>query len=237
MTPAPARLPFGRLASWLITSVVLGWLVVYNVLRFGGADPGRSAGRAFLIGAAVGLVVFGLAVFVRGRLASAGRIRPRAPLAIPESDRLADDQRSAMRAATPFLALLASVGVGMGVFLAARWLLESPEERSGTVLLLAAWNLLVGGWLSDEYVRLRRLEAEGLDAVGLGAVVTAVLASVGLARDIAPAGQIGVIILAGVTAVLVYVAVWRLSRRGGVLVSAVAAALVAVAALAIPLTL
>ena len=200
--------------SWLISALLLGWLIVYNILRFAGGAPSEVAAQALLGGIALGLVGFGALLLARRQLARSGRLTPRGPAVVPEPDRLSDDQRNALRAAGPFVALLAAAGVGMGVFLGALWIQDSPEDRAATMLILALWNLLIGAWLSDEYVRMRRFEGEGMDAVGLGGIVTAVLASVGLARDMAALGQLALIVLAAATAALAYFAFWRLTGAG-----------------------
>ena len=75
----------------------------------------------------------------------------------------------------------ASIGGGLAGHRLAR-------PRHGTALL-AAWNLLVGLWLGDEAIRLRRGEAEGIESIVLGCALTAVLAGVGLSRDLAAPGR------------------------------------------------
>ena len=55
----------GRLISWFITAVLVGWVVVYNVVRVAGSTPADAALPSFLIGAAIGIVVLVIAVFVR----------------------------------------------------------------------------------------------------------------------------------------------------------------------------
>jgi len=232
---APNWPPVSRIVSWLVTALVLGWLIVYNVLRFAGGAPSEVASQSFLGGIVVGLVGFGAALLVYRQLARSGRLRSSGPVVVPEPDQLADDQRSALKIAGPFVAILAAAGVGMGVFLGAQWLQDSPDERATTMLILALWNLLIGAWLSDEYVHMRRLEGEGLDAVGLGALITAVLASVGLARDMAPLGQLVLIVISAVAAVTVYFAVWRLTRRGPVPWMAMVSVVIGIAAIVLPL--
>jgi hypothetical protein len=234
MAGAPLWPPVSRILSWLAMAIVIGWLIVYNALRLNGGAPREVAGESFIGGVLLGIAGFAVALLVYRQLAKSGRLKQRSPVVVPEPEQLAPDQRSALKTAAPFVALLAAAGVGMGVFLGARWLQDSPDDRATTMIVLAAWNLLVGVWLSDEYVHLRRLEAEGLDAVGLGAMITAVLASVGLARDMAPIGQVGLVVIAGITAVLVYFAVWRLTRRGGLPWSAIIAGAIGTGALVIP---
>jgi hypothetical protein len=232
---APNWPPVSRIISWLVTALVLGWLIVYNALRFAGGAPSEVAGQSFIGGIVVGLLGFGGALLLHRQLARSGRLKPRGPALVPGPDQLADDQRSALKIAGPFVAVLAAAGVGMGVYLGAQWLKDSPDERATTMLILALWNLLIGAWLSDEYVHMRRLEGEGLDAVGLGALVTAVLASVGLARDMAALGQLALIVIAAVAAASVYLAAWRLTRRGAVPWMAIVAVVIGIASIVLPL--
>ena len=101
------------------------------------------------------------------------------------------------------LAVLAVAAVAMGVWIGADWLGTDSADRGYGTALLAAWNLLVGLWMGDEAIRLRRGEAEGIDSIVLGCSLTAVLAGVGISRDLAVPGQVGLIILAGVSGALV----------------------------------
>ena len=61
---------------------------------------------------------------------------------------------------------------------------------SATVLILTAWNVLAGLWLGDEAIRSRRGEVDGLDSVVLGCLLTAVLAAVGISRDLLEPAQV-----------------------------------------------
>ena len=84
------------------------------------------------------------------------------------------------------------------LYLAVNWLGTDSGSRGYGTGLLAAWNLLVGLWLGDEAIRLRRSEAEGIESIVLGCTLTAILAGVGISRDLAVPGQVVLIILAGV---------------------------------------
>src|SRR5262249_60933227 len=66
--PAPAS---GYL-SWLITSVLAGWFVVYNIMRIRGDSPRGAALVSLAIGAAAGVVVFAIGLGGRRRLGAAG---------------------------------------------------------------------------------------------------------------------------------------------------------------------
>ena len=41
--PRRARLNPGRLFSWVLSAVLIGWVVVYNVMRVGGGTPAGVA--------------------------------------------------------------------------------------------------------------------------------------------------------------------------------------------------
>jgi hypothetical protein len=146
-------------------------------------------------------------------------------------------QRDALALAWPALAALAGAALVMGAYLGLDWLGDEPGGRATTTLILAAWNLLVGLWLGDEALRLRRGEAEGIESLVLGCTLTAVLAGVGLSRSLASPGQIVLIGLAGLAGCLVSIAVWRLRGARGLPVGAAGILLVAALSLILPLAL
>ena len=63
--PSP---PVSRLLYWLAGCVVVGWLVVYNVLRIDGSSPSEAAWPSLAAGAVAGVAVFGAGLAVRRRL-------------------------------------------------------------------------------------------------------------------------------------------------------------------------
>ncbi len=134
--------------------------------------------------------------------------------------------------AWPALGALAVVALAVGAYLAVDWF--SSDARPLTTLILAAWNILVGLWIGDEALRLRRDEAEGIESLPLGCGLTAILAAVGLSRDLVSGGQLVLIVLAGVAGVLAGLAIWRLQGARGLPVSAIGTGLVAVLALVLP---
>jgi hypothetical protein len=71
----------------------------------------------------------------------------------------------------------------------------------------------------------------------LGCALTAVLAGVGLSRDLTEAAQVVLIALSGVAGVLCGILAWRLQDSHGLPLSAIAIALVAALSLILPLTL
>lgn len=226
-------IPLSRAAGWFVAALAVGWLIVYNVLRLTGGAPAEVALVAAVVGGLIGLVAFVvLMLVIRHHLAHGGQL-DHGPPPVPSAAEIPGHTRDLMSATAWVLAALAALAVGMGVFLAASWYQDAPD-RAQTTIILAAWNLLIGVWLADEYVHLRRFEGEGLDSVALGCLVTAVLAAVGLSREMAEVGQIGLIVLGGMGAVLCHLVLWRFTRRA-VPWSALIAGAVAALALVLPL--
>ncbi len=120
---------------------------------------------------------------------------------------------------------------------AADWFSADAGDRPKTTIILALWNVLVGLWLGDEAMRLRRGEPDGIESIVLGCSLTAVLAGVGYSRDLARPGQVALIILTAVAGALVAVAVWRLQGARGFPVSAVGVVIVAALSLILPIVL
>ncbi len=207
--------PASRLLSWLTGSVVAGWLVVYNLLRISGSNPSDAALPALIVGAIAGALVFGAGLLVVRRLAAAGRVVAPGPVEIPSPSQMEPAQRDALSLAWAPLGALAVAALALGVFLAADWFGAEAGGRATTTLILAAWNVLVGLWLGDESLRLRRGEPDGIESIALGCGLTAILAGVGLSRDLARPGQVVLIVLAGVAGALVSLAVWRLRGARG----------------------
>lgn len=228
------RTPLPRLAGWLIACALVGWLVVYNVMRIDGSSPASAAAPALIIGVILGAVVFAAGLLVLRRLTRSGRVLRPEPTEIPSASEMDDVQRRSLTLAWPALGALAVVALAVGAYLGADWFTSDPGDRALTTLILAAWNILVGLWIGDEALRLRRDEAEGIESLPLGCGLTAILAAVGFSRDLVTGGQLVLIVLAGVAGVLAGLAIWRLQGSRGLPVSAAGTALVAVLALVLP---
>jgi hypothetical protein len=217
-----------------VACLLVGWLVVYNLLRINGDSPEQAALPSLGIGVACGLAVFGLGMLAVRRLHASGRRLRVPPAEIPPPSAMDHAQRDAVRLAWPPLGLLAVVAIALGVWIGADWLSADPGDRGYGTALLAAWNLLVGLWMGDEAIRLRRGEAEGIESIVLGCTLTAVLAGVGISRDLAVPGQVALIILAGVAGALVGLAVWRFHGARGVPAGSIGVLGVAALALVLP---
>lgn len=233
----PATPPLSRLLSWLVGCVLAGWLVVYNAMRVTGSNPSDAALPSLLIGAVAGGAVFGLGLLLIRRLAAAGRVVSPGAVDIPAPAQMQQAQRDALGLAWPALAALAAVALLVGVLLGADWYSEDAGSRPTTTLILAAWNVLVGLWLGDEALRLRRLDPDGIESIVLGCGLTAVLAGVGLSRDLLPPGQVVLIVLAGIAGCLVGLAVWRLRGARGLPVGVIGVVMVAALSLILPAAL
>lgn len=233
----PHGSPISRTLSWLVGCVVVCWLVAYNILRISGSSPSDAAWPALIVGGGAGLAVFALGLLAVRRLAASGRVVRAGPVAIPSPSEMDPAQRDAVRLAWAPLAALALAALGVGAFLAAEWFSDDVGPRAKTTIILAAWNVLVGLWLGDEAVRLRRGEADGIESIGLGCILTAVLAGVGLSRQLAEAGQVVLIALTAVAGALVALAVWRLQGARGLPLGAFAIVVVSALSLILPLTL
>ncbi len=226
-----------RTLSWLIGSVAVGWLVVYNAMRLAGSNPADAAWPSLAIGAVVGLAAFGAGLLFVRRRAAAGHPVRRGPIEIPSPSEFDAGQRRMVDIAWPALGVLAAAALVMGVYLGADWLGTDPDDRATTTIILAAWNVLVGLWLGDEVMRMRRGEADGVESIVLGCALTAVLAGVGLSRELAETGQVVLIVLAGVAGTLCGLAAWRLQGGRGVPVAAIGVAAVAALSLILPIAL
>jgi hypothetical protein len=228
--PAAAPRPF----SWVLTAIVVGWLVVYNALRIAGDDPRRAAAVAIAPGVALGLLFFGGGLYVRRRLMRSGRMPARRAEAIgPEP--LPAERRPILRAAAPVLGLAAIASIAVGVLLGGDWVRLAAADRSSTKLALALWDIVVGLWLGAELVHMLKGHVDGLESVSLGAVLTAVLAGVALSRSMFPPAQVILIVASGAAAIACQVVLQRVTGSRGASVGAALAGIVSVMALVIPL--
>ena len=228
--PAPRRW-----LSRLVGAVLLGWLVVYNVMRLAGSSPADAAWPSLAIGAAAALVLVGLGTLAMGLPGMSRLADPRGTTEIPPPSGRTDAQRRAISLAWPALGVLAAIAIVVGAYLLVDALGKDEGRPAATVLILTAWNVLAGLWLGDEAIRSRRGEVDGLDSAVLGCLLTAVLAAVGLSRNLVEPAQVVLIAAAGVAGALTSFAVWRLRGSGGAPVGAGLVAIVAGLCIALPL--
>jgi MFS family permease len=226
----------GRLISWFITAVLVGWVVVYNVMRVAGSTPADAALPSFLIGAAIGIVVLVILVVVRKRLIATDRLHPvDADADVPDPSAVTPDQRRVLSAAWPIIAVAAVVQLATGLWMLFDWQGTPAVVRATAELIMAIWFIFAAGWMGWEARNLRDMDAGGIDSVALGALLTAVLAGVGISRQFVTGMQVITVIVAGVASVIAYWLVWYLVRRRGVPTMAIIAGLISLAALFLPL--
>lgn len=226
----------GRLFSWLITAILVGWFVVYNVMRVGGGTPAGVALASFLIGASAGIVVLVVGVYVRRALVGGGRIHPMdAEAQIPAPHAMDDGQRRAVGLAWPAATAAAVVELLLGLWMLADWWATPGLTRATAELVMAGWLVFAALWMGWEARNLRAMDAGGVDSVALGALLSTVLAGVAMSRSFATPGQVVMVIVGGAASVVCYWAVWRLTRNRGVPPTAITAGLVALASLLLPL--
>lgn len=228
-----ASLPFSRQVSWLVSSLIVGWLIVYNIYRFGGRSPKGSATVSLIIGIVVGIAIFGLAVLVWRRFGTGARFRADHMNEIPPASRLDGRQRRSLDVLWPAVGLLSLTALVVGVVLAIDWF-GTEVDRPATLIVIAAWNILVGIWLAFETTEIRRGHGEAVESIGTASILTAVLGGVALSRNMFEWGQGTLIVLAGITGLLAYVAGWRLLGSRGVPFSAVGSVIIAALAIIIP---
>jgi hypothetical protein len=226
----------GRLISWGITAVLLGWVVVYNVMRVGGSTPADAALPSFIVGGIIGIVVLAVAMFVRARLIRAGRLHPmNVDADVPDPAAVTPDQRRVLSAAWPVVAAAAVAELATGLWMFMDWRGTPSFARATAELVMAGWFVFAGLWMGWEARHIRDMDAGGIDSVALGALLTTVLAGVGISRQFVTGMQIITVIVAGLASVVAYWLVWYLVRRRGVPGMAIAAGLISLAALLIPL--
>ncbi len=226
----------GRLISWLISAVLVGWVVVYNVMRVAGGTPAGVAFTSFVIGVGGGIVVLIIGLIIRRRLINAGRIHPvDAEAEIPAPGAMDDDQRRVLGAIWPVVAAAAAVELVCGIWMLADWNGTPSMVRATAEVVMAGWFIFAAIWMGWEAKNLRNMDAGGIDSVALGALLTTVLAGVGITRHFATGMQVLTVIVVGLTAVAAYWLVWFLVRRRGVPSMAILAGLIALASLLLPL--
>ena len=226
----------GRLISWLISAVLVGWVVVYNVMRVAGGTPAGVALTSFVIGAGGGIVVLIIGLIIRRRLINAGRIHPvDAEAEIPAPGAIDADQRRVINATWPVVAAAAAVELVCGIWMLADWNGTPSMVRATAEVVMAGWFIFAAIWMGWEAKNLRNMDAGGIDSVALGALLTTVLAGVGITRHFATGMQVLTVIVVGLTAVAAYWLVWFLVRRRGVPSMAILAGLIALASLLLPL--
>ena len=229
-------MPAGRLLSWGLSAILIGWVVVYNAMRVAGGTPAGVALTSFIIGAIAGVAVLAIGMWVRGRLIDSGRIHPVDPeVEIPGPGQMSPGQLQVMRLVWPATAVAAGVQLLAAVLMFLDWRGTPEFTRATAELIMAAWFIFAAVWMAWEANNLREMDAGGVDSVALGALLSTVLAGVAVAREFSTAIALVTVVVAGVTSVLAYLAVHRLTRDRGIPWMAGTAGVIALASLLIPL--
>ena len=133
------------------------------------------------------------------------------------------------------VAVAAAVQLATGLWMLFDWQGTPALVRATAELIMAIWFIFAALWMGWESRNLRDMDAGGIDSVALGALLTTVLAGVGISRQFVTGMQVITVIVAGVASVVAYWVVWYLVRRRGVPSMAIIAGLIALASLLLPL--
>src|SRR6185295_19794533 len=118
--PPQPKPPVGQLVSWLVTSVIVGWFVVYNIVRIAGRAPSSAAWISLAIGGVLGVGIFLATLSFWRRRASQAATAEGARA--PDSPEAAEARRRAIAAASPIVGALAVVAIVVGVLMAIAWI-------------------------------------------------------------------------------------------------------------------
>jgi hypothetical protein len=233
IAPSSNMPPASRLLSWAATAVFVGWLLSYNVFRISGSSP-RGA---IFISLVPGLVLAAIFVAITVVVWRRGVDRHGGEVVIPQPEALDQPSRDALRLAGFAVGALAVVSLVVGMLLIIDWNDTPSAQRSLAKVLVGGWDVVAGLWMATEVMRMVRGQADGVDSVALGSVLTAVLAGVGLSRGWIETAQVVTIVVAGIAAGLCQLALWRATGARGLPTSAGVAVLIAVLSLVLPLAL
>jgi hypothetical protein len=131
----------------------------------------------------------------------------------------------------PLVGLLAAAALVTGVVVALDWFGTESSGRSTAKIIVAGWDVVAGLWLGAEAVAIQRGDTEGIESIGLGAGLVAVLAGVGISRGWSEPLQALLIVACGLGGGAAQYALWRLQGAPGLPWGA--GVVVAVAALAL----
>ena len=230
----PQRNLAAHLFSWLAAGAIIGWVVVYALLRVGGDSPNAAAAPA-LVGALLGSLVAGGVVFWARRAEAAGRPMGRKRIRKADPARMSAGDRDVVRLVWPVLLGAAAVAAIIALVLLFHWA-GIHGTRPKSVLLMVVWDLVIALWLFDEGQRVREFVFEGLDALYFGCLLTMVLASIGVARSVVSGGQVVLIVATGIAAAAIGVLSWRIAGGRVAPIAAIVGIAVAAVCLIAPLT-
>jgi len=223
-----------HLFSWLVAGAIIGWVVVYALLRIGGDNPTDAAGPA-LIGALVGIAAAGGIVVWARRAEAAGHPMGRRRIRKADPARMSARDREVIRFVWPTLVGVAAITTLIAIVLLFHWF-GIHGARPKSTLLMVLWDVVIAAWLFDEGQRVREFVFEGLDSLYFGCLLTMVLASIGISRSVVSGGQVILIVAAGVAAAAIGVLSWRIAGGRVAPIAAVFGIAVAAVCLIVPLS-
>jgi hypothetical protein len=230
----PQRNLAAHLVSWLVAGAIIGWVVMYALLRLGGDSPNDAAAPA-LIGALLGIAAAGGVVFWARRAEAAGHPMGRKRIRKADPARMSARDREVVRFVWPVLLGAAAIATVIAVVLLFHWV-GIHGARPKSVLLMVLWDLVIAAWLFDEGQRVREFVFEGLDSLYFGCLLTMVLASIGVSRSVVSGGEVILIVATGLAAAAIGVLSWRIAGGRVAPIAGVVAIAVAAICLIAPLT-
>ena len=236
MTPtqvSPQRNLATHLFSWLVAGAIIGWVVLYAVLRLTGDNPNDAAAPA-LVGAVIGIAAAGGIVYWARSAEAAGHPMGRKRIRQADPARMSAGDRDVVRFVWPILLGAAAIAAVVAVVLLVHWA-GIHGARPKSALLMVAWDIVIALWLFDESQRVREFVFEGLDSLYFGCLLTMVLASIGFSRSVVSGGQVILIVAMGVAAAAIGVLSWRIAAGRFVPVAGIFGVAVAAVCLIAPL--
>lgn len=223
-----------HLIAWGVVGAIVGWFVAYEILRFWGQSPHDSALPAVWTGALLGVLVAIGAVFFARWAEAHGRAIGFRRMRRADITRMTPTDREIVRWVWPILLGVAGVIAVIAVILAIHWL-TIHGARPKSTLLMIIWDLVIAAWIFDEGRRVQDYVFEGIDALQFGLILTMILASIGISRDVIVWGQVIVIVAAAVAGATLGIVSWRVSGGRYVPIATSIAVIIAAICLAAPL--
>jgi len=223
----------GHLFSWMVGGFVVGWFVLYCALRLGGDAPNTAALPAVMGGIVGAIAAVFVVAWVRRSIRDGRPLMQRARAVNP--DALSSSDLTIVRLTWIVTFAAAIVTAAITAVIALHWMRLTGTRPKSTALMIV-WDAVVALWLLDEGRRIYAKIFDGVEALYFGCLLTAVLASIGIARNVVVVGQIALIAAVGIAALTIGLVRWRLAGARFLPVSVLIAAAVAVLSVIIPLT-
>jgi hypothetical protein len=190
--------------------VVVGWFVAYEILRFGGDSPTEAALPALWTGGVIGGLLGAAFVVVARRAEASGRAVGFRRMRKADVTRMTETDREIVRWVWPVLFGAAGIIALVAIVIGIQWLTLHGTRPKGSILMVI-WDLVVAAWILDEGRRLQDYVFEGIDALWFGCLLTMVLASIGISRNVVVGGQVVIIVAAAAAAAMIGIVGWRVA--------------------------